>query len=472
MSRRWAGIVMCAVVLAAPGTLAAQEGRLAAEFRREGEAFRENCGGEFDPGRILSCGTTVVTGKPLHLAVGSLAPENGFGFGVAFVTAHAPSENWRLSWSADIVRAFGGAWRAGAYMKIVHTPVEPPVVVSGPDAASSAANGIRPYTSIDIYAQTISLPTISFFGVGPDSARDARTLFGMRQTIVGADAVVPIAAPALRRFNLAFVGEMNGRFIDVRSAPGEDAPSIEQRFTNVDAPGLAEQPGFLQLGEGVRIRPSLLADHVRLNYLAQLQQFVAVSDETYSFRRWTLDLDHEIPIYRNSSRLGPRPGNTPNDCAISPSTPECPKVVWGRNRTGTVNVRMFLSKSQVSNGSVVPFYLQRTIGGSDLNGDRILPGYDDYRFRAPDVLVFSESLEHSIWGPIGGWLLFDQGRVGPDPDGGFGDWKHSVGVGLTVRAGGIPAVLVSWARGSGEGSHFAVTMSTSLLGGGARPSLH
>jgi len=43
--------------------------------------------------------------------------------------------------------------------------------------------------------------------------------------------------------------------------------------------------------------------------------------------------------------------------------------------------------------------------------------------------------------------------------------------GLSLRLGGFPLVIVSVAHGS-EGRHFAFTMSTSLLGGGSRPSLH
>ncbi|HYL14673.1 MAG TPA: alkaline phosphatase family protein [Terriglobales bacterium] len=51
--------------------------------------------------------------------------------------------------------------------------------------------------------------------------------------------------------------------------------------------------------------------------------------------------------------------------------------------------------------SVVPFYFQHTLGGSDINGVPWLSSYQDYRFRAPNLLVLRESFEHSIWGPFG-----------------------------------------------------------------------
>lgn len=449
----------------------AQEGPLAAEFRREREAIKEDCRA-FDPERLISCGETLLTGKPVHIALGSIAPQNGFGFGVALGTSHAPSEDWRVGWSADIVGAPGGAWRAGTYIKIIHTAVEAPVPVAGPGTVSESSGAIHPYPVIDAYAQVISLPTLSYYGLGPDTSRDARAIFGMGQTIVGSSAIVPITWRSLRTINLSLLGEVNGRFVDLRSAPGEDAPSIEQIYSNATAPGLDAQPGFVQFGEGVRIQPSLVNDRVRLNYLAQLQQFVAASGDTYSFRRWTLDLDHEFPVYHRSTRTGPRETNTPDDCAMGPASPACPPISWSRNRTGTVGVRLLMSKSQVSGQSVVPFYLQPTLGGSDINGQRILPSYDDYRFRGSNVLVLQESLEHSLYGPIGLWLAADQGRVGPGDDGDFGEWKQSFTAGLTIRAGGIPAVVLSWATGGSEGSHVALTMSTTLLGGSARPSLY
>jgi hypothetical protein len=51
------------------------------------------------------------------------------------------------------------------------------------------------------------------------------------------------------------------------------------------------------------------------------------------------------------------------------------------------------------------------------------------------------------------------------------DLRHSYMVGVTLRAGGFPAVVLSWATGGSEGHHVAFTVSTSLLGGSNRPTL-
>jgi hypothetical protein len=450
------------VLLAMTAPLAAQESQLGAEFRREGESIRKDCG---SLSTILSCATTLATDQPIHIAFGSLAPQNGFGFGVALVGHKTPNENWRLTWSGDVVGAFGGGWRAGAYMQMIHTAVQPPIVITGGGGTQPAPTNVTQYPVINVYAQAISLPTVSFYGLGPESLRSGQTFFGTRETIVGTSVIMPVNRTG--GLNLALLGEVNGRFSTVRAAPGEDVPSIEQLYTDATAPGLSAQPGYLQFGEGIRIRPTLLEGYLRLNYTAQLQQYVAPSDSTYSFGRWTVDLVHEIPIYRNSRFPSPRDFNGPNSCGIDPSTPRCPQVT--RNRTGSFGFRFLASQAMLSDGSVVPFYYQQTLGGSDINGNRGLPSYDDYRFRGTRLFLFQESFEHSLFDwPVGVWLGADEGKVLNGADLGF---LHSISIGLTLRAGGFPVVNLSWATGGSEGHHTAFTVSTSLLGGSARPSL-
>jgi hypothetical protein len=123
-------------------------------------------------------------------------------------------------------------------------------------------------------------------------------------------------------------------------------------------------------------------------------------------------------------------------------------------------------------GSRVPFYFQPTLGGSDINGSRLLSGYADYRFRAPHLLAFQESLEHSLWGPVGVFVLAEHGKVAGARRGlTLRDLKHSFAAGATVRAGGFPVINLSlaWSR---EGRRVLATVDTSLLGGSGRPSLY
>jgi hypothetical protein len=119
-----------------------------------------------------------------------------------------------------------------------------------------------------------------------------------------------------------------------------------------------------------------------------------------------------------------------------------------------------------------PHDVQPTLGGVDLNGNPSLSSYQDFRFRAPNVMFFRQSLEHSIWGPLGFSFMVDEGKVVlKRGDLGSNPWIHSFSSGLTLRAGGFPQVFLLFAWGGNEGTHTIANVNTSLLGGSARPSL-
>ena len=454
-----------ALVLSVAMAVHAQESRTHADFRGEAERFKQSCGA-FDVKNIFSCAELLFTDHPLHIAVGSLAPQNGFGAGAALVGNWTPNESWRTSWDTDAVGTENGSWRAGFYFKAIHTPVEHISVItttSGPPPRSNLA--VHPYTVFNAYAQSISLDQVFYYGLGQNSRQSNATVFGMRETIAGVSAIVPL--PHLRFVSL--LGEMNGRFVDVHGNHHESSPSIERIFTDSTAPGLAAQPAFAQFGEGARIEPTLFGDRFQLDYLAQFQQFVAPGSQN-SFRRFTADLGHTIPLYRNTGSYGPKTTNGPDECAAAVGATKCPSVE--RNRYGSIGARLLIVESVASAGNTVPFYLDPTLGGSDVNGNSWLPSYNDYRFRAPNAIVVRGSFEHSIWGPIGAAFNYDQGKVAlarDDID--FSHMAHSFAAGLTVRAGGLPALSLSFAWAGPESTHTIATVNNSLLGGSARPSL-
>jgi hypothetical protein len=458
-------------LIAAPAF--AQESQFAADLRREREQVAESCG-EFAPKALAGCGYTLATATPFHMALGSLAPQNGFTFGLAFAEHYTPNESWRISWNADAVGTPSGSWRGGVFMKLVHTPATAGVVVRQPGSPSPAtAIAPREFAVVDIVAQTISLKTLNYFGPGQQSLESGRSVFGEQQTLVGASAIYPLSGvPGIGVLHPALVGGVTGRFVTIRPGSSDKAPSIEQVYTDATAPGLSEQDPFVEFREGLRIKPSVAQGWLQFDYLVSAQQF-RTSDETRSsFTRWTVDLQHEIPLYRRVSSTGPRAFNGPNECAQASGSSACPPVQWSRNREGSIGFRIFLTGSSVSNGDQVPFYFQPTLGGSDINGDQRLASYQDYRFRGPNLIMLQERLEHALWGPFGVYLLAEQGKVSADPgDLNLSDLVASTTVGLTLRAGGFPMVNLSFSWG-GEGHHVIGSMNATLLGGSARPSLY
>lgn len=468
----WSAVLLLGV----PMLVSAQESPLHAELRGEGGRVSDACG-TLSLKASAGCAYTLFTDHPLHIATGSMSPQNGFGLGAAFVRSKN-TKNWRTSWDVDAVGATSAAWRAGAYIKLVHTPHPPanPIAVimpgktpAGRTTAKPSEAFTHPYTVYDLYAQSVSLNKLNYLGLGNDTPLTGKSLFGMSETIVGASAIKPVYEwAAIRGLHVALVGEINGRFVTIRGEHGQSTPSIETLYTNATAPGLTNQPGFLQLGEGVRIKP--VFGDFELNYLGRFQQFFAPSDSRDSFLRWSVDLKHTYFLHGRERSAPPNPDTVgPDSCAGD----SCQPISYTRNLEGSIELRVLLSESIYSASSAVPFYFQQTLGGQDIDSALSLGSYQDYRYRAPNLLLFQETLEHSIWGPLGLKISADQGRVAlTRADLGFEDFKHSFAAGFTLRAGAFPLISLMYAWGGPEGQHTIASVNTSLLGASARPTLY
>ena len=106
-------------------------------------------------------------------------------------------------------------------------------------------------------------------------------------------------------------------------------------------------------------------------------------------------------------------------------------------------------------GNLVPFYFQPTLAGVDINGRSSLSSYQEFRFRAPNIMFFQQGPEHSIWGALGFSLMADEGKVALKcGDLGSNPWLHSFSAGLTLRAGGFPQVFLLFSLGrQGRDAH-------------------
>lgn len=457
------------------------ESRVHADFRREGEAL--GLCGQFSFNNLTACVQTIVTGQPMHITVGSLAPDDGVAAGLAFVEHKDFTNEWRANWDVDAGATPNGSWRAGAYMKAYRL---------------SSGLQYRVAPLFNFYSQSISLTRVDYFGLGPNTTLLTHTTYGFSENITGVNAAIPLqlghSGP-----KIAIVAELNGRFPSVRAGSDASLPSIGALFSEATAPGLAHRRAFGEPSLGLRIYPAFFKDRIRLNYLAQYQQFVATGNGAYSFRRWNGDFSHEIPLYswlpkalsRNyyPNRASQFSYTGPDDCTgtngsrnisltraatakPNPAVP-CPIVSTTQKLEGSITLRALLSESFANRGSTVPFYFSPTVGGSDINGTPMLASYPDYRFRGPDLLLFQGQIEHSLGKlPLGIFFGADEGKIGMRRDDvSLDHLRHTFSTGLTVHAGGLPMIYFSYAWGGGEGTHTTATVSPTLLGGSTRPSL-
>jgi hypothetical protein len=458
--------VLLAVLVAsslrqAPQTPAApaQEGQFHAEVRREWERAGGACNA-FSAAGAMGCAIELATDNPFHVAVGSLAPQNGLGMGGAFVY-EVPKPAVDTSLNIDAVRSIDGAWRAGAYLTLVRTNVQPGTL-AGP--TSKVSSGIHPYPVFGLYAQTTATPNLLFLGE-PGDGRGS-SAWGMRETVVGGNALVPIVASGGAA--LAVYGEVDGRFVALETSTFNNEPTIGSVYDPLSAPGLATQPGTVEFTEGLRAAPSLWHDQLRLTYSIALQEFVASSDSTDSFRRLRVDLDHDIP-WRGTAPGAPVPGNGPDQCSAGSSTDTCP--AGSTNQYGTIHLGVRLIKSFAGASGTVPFYFQPTLGGTDIDGTPGLAAFGDYSLRGPDLVFFQVSAEHSLWWAVGGLVEAGAGNVGgPTAPLRLSHLHDSIGAGVTLRAGGFPMLIAEYAWSAETGHRVVVTLNTSLLGGGSRPS--
>jgi hypothetical protein len=116
------------------------------------------------------------------------------------------------------------------------------------------------------------------------------------------------------------------------------------------------------------------------------------------------------------------------------------------------HVRSRLILSDTSGSDQVPFYLQPTLGGSDIENNTTLRGWDDYRFRDRDAALLQFEGDYLVWDPFGIYLFYDAGTVGNKAaDLAIGQFRQDAGVGLSARVQGsiVAQTYLAWGRGGG-----------------------
>lgn len=364
--------------------------------------------------KIEDFGRNLFTGEGLHPAVGGIVPGSGLAVGGALnLEGNSASLPLRFNGSGEARGSINGFWVAGGQLEIT----------------GSAGKPENQHNHFVIAFEHHSLPQLTYYGLGNASAADNKTLYGLQVNKV--NGTLEISLPK----SFTVVGITEGLWITQEGFHGSSTPSIEQKFTSADTPGLNTHTAYFVYGAGIHWNypAAKRLRGYRTEVAARFRAFHETSGAPYSFRRFDVNWSQHY-------------------------TPENAKL-------GTLSLLSRLVISGTSSTNQVPFYLQPTLGGTDIENQADLRSYKDYRFRDPNLLSFQAEYERGIWGPIGGLFFYDVGKVAVKrSDLALDHLRHSFGVGMTLRVGDVPYLRLYFAWGGKEGTHTNVTGNTNNLG--------
>lgn len=366
--------------------------------------------------KIEDFGRTVFTGDGVHPVGGSIVPGSGLAAGVAFNLERAmKSHPVRYSSNIEARGSLNSFWIAGGKV----------------DLLGSGHRDDNRHNHVVFSITHSSLPQLEYFGLGNSSGVTNESLYGLTQTRTDVSAEIPIPKGFTLSANLA------GLWDSPQSFHGSSTPSIEQIFNSNNTPALNTDTTYVIVGGGIGWEYPVEERErgYRTSVATSFQDFHEIEAAPFSFRRFDVGW-------------------------IQSYTPDL-----GRKRRnvnlGTVSLLSRLVESISPAGNNVPFYLQPTLGGTDINNQDVLRSYRDYRFRAPNALSFQTEYERAIVGPFGMLLFYDVGKVAAQrSDLDISHMRHSFGIGTTVRVGGAPVFKLYYAFAGREGTHTNYTGNT------------
>lgn len=274
----------------------------------------------------------------------------------------------------------------------------------------------------DLYAafRYRDYPREDFFGIGADTSLDDRTDYRLKDHL--AEVV------STYHFSPRVALTARAGLLGTSLAAGMDnvQPDLTTRFSDATAPGLADPPDEFILTGGllVDLRDHPQNPHRGALLLVGVSRFDDRNSDLFAFNRVSGDFRVFVPL--------------------------------GSDRH-VIAARALGSFDSADAGNRVPFYLQSSLGGS-----QILRGYPGFRFR--DLAVSEASAEYrfeAFW-KIELAAFVDAGQVAPRAgDLHFSDFKTAYGVGIRLKSPSRVLARLDVAHGK-EGTHFVVKLGPSF----------
>ncbi len=322
-----------------------------------------------------------------------------------------------------------------------------------------------------------SLETISFYGLGPDSPT-VKYVFHQNDTFASIRAALPLTD--------WLTVESGAEFRLTSLPPITASNSVNGNFTAATVPGLASQPGFGHYHIALRTSPiavlsprtddqddnhtgPLMKPYVQFtfNNSAEYHWYSAPEHSASSFQQFVEDSDENIQLgtrVRHFVQVGDaKTGAGHFWDSILAKTCGDKNIDWSKPADYVLKVRQpcgfgdldlvsHIAASRTGPGSTVPFYLQPTVGGSDIDSRLGLRAWPDYRFRAPDAVFVQTNYILPLYNIL---VFYDAGTVGSTFSSlSFAGLRQDAGVGVALSLQGHIAAQGFLALGAGHGPTF------------------
>lgn len=407
--------------------------------------------GEQKRADIEDCGIKFYGLTPFGPQIGSIAPQGSIGLGVRAQKAviHPPSKNA----PADQKSKESDFTARGLYslsnFYLLEGRYDFKMAALGQGNATTA--NFEDQVDIAVFASRLNLAKQRFYGIGEDTSQFGLAEYRQLDNKLGASADWPITAWFGGGGTLQWVRS------SIMGPSNTSVPAVGATYGNAGAPGVLAQPSFmnykayLDIHTGSNTTQTWQRTKVRGIY----EHFADLDSGTYSFDRMSGFATTSFDIRKNITAL-----TLPWWQSVF-----CMPMSGGQCSMGQLRFNGLVTASYVGSGKAVPFYLQPTLGGTDINGVDTLRGLGDFRLRAPNRVLLQAQFDHPIWWFFGISGFYDVGKVATTPgDLTLSHLRHNIGVGAYIKVQNKVVLRAYVGFGGGEGAHPNVKFPSALWG--------
>ncbi len=269
------------------------------------------------------------------------------------------------------------------------------------------------------YARYWHLPEENFYGIGPNTKPADLAIYRLNEAVIGGLFGWSPLYHTLLGTHLSYRTERYGPGRD------DDVPTIEEAY--VDVPGQGVDVDYVALAAYAefdtrnlsykkafgrrfaptdrRLRGVSLDATEGIYFAAELTHYFDVASNQYGFTRLNLETQEYIPI---------------------------------RHGLQVIALRQYASLTSSSTGNIIPFYMMQTLGGA-----HTLRGFDSFRFRGRNLLLFNTEFRWQVMRYLDLALFVDAGHVFRELENvSLYDLEVGYGLGFRVKSdGGVIARL-------------------------------